>query len=123
MDFNAQQLLFEAFLDITQIFGSGEAQSEYTLPFLYIIMFQSIFGAPSSTPGGIKHMHPVTFFVWNSMLNNFYFKHFWIFLSVSRPIVNLLCHFCILMFTFFACFKDCGHWLHFDMEVTYLGLV
>ncbi len=53
-------------------------------------------------------------------------KHFWIycvFLAPSRPKVILFCWFCILMFTFFAGFKDGGHWLHLDTEVTYLGLV
>ncbi len=73
----------------------------------------AIFGGPSSTP-------------WVGILNNFYLKHFWIycvFLAASRPKVNLLCHFCILIFTFFACFKDGGHWLYLDTGVTHLRLV
>ncbi len=35
--------------------------------------------------------------------------------------MNLLFRFCILMFTYFACFKDGDHRLHFNMGVTYLG--
>ncbi len=36
--FKAQQLLFEAFLDVTRIFATIEPWSESTFPFLYIIV-------------------------------------------------------------------------------------
>ncbi len=37
---------------------------------------------------------PTDFFVWNSMRNNFYWRHFLIFLWPSSPKLNLLYHFC-----------------------------
>ncbi len=41
MEFNAQQLLFEPFLDIMRIFGSVEPSSESTFPLFFIIIFQT----------------------------------------------------------------------------------
>ncbi len=38
-EFNAQQLLFEAFSHIMRIFGSVEPQTESTSPFQYNIIF------------------------------------------------------------------------------------
>ncbi len=38
--FNIQQILFEAFFDIINIFGSAEPENESTLFFQYIIRFQ-----------------------------------------------------------------------------------
>ncbi len=62
-NFNGQQLLFEAFLNIMHIFGRIQLQSEATSSFLNITIFQKmrIFGAPSSTLGGDIHMCPLTF--------------------------------------------------------------
>ncbi len=39
-EFNAEQLLFEAFSHIMRIFDNIEPQTESTFPFLYIIIFQ-----------------------------------------------------------------------------------
>ncbi len=63
MKFNAQRLLIKAFLDIMRTFGSVEAQSKTTLPFLNIIIFQwwQSLEAPSFTPGGDRRMHPLIF--------------------------------------------------------------
>ncbi len=84
----------------------------------YNISKMAIFGAPSSTSGGDRHMRPLTFsygiqcsttFIWSVFSYNAYFWHneyFWICFAI---IVLLM-----LIFTFFACFKDGGHWLHFD---------
>ncbi len=40
MKFNFEQLLFKAFFDATRIFGSVEPQTEFTSPFLHMIIFQ-----------------------------------------------------------------------------------
>ncbi len=51
---------------------------------------------------------PLTLLYRNSMLNNFYLKHFWIqcvFMAVLRLKVKLLCSFYILMFTFLPILK------------------
>ncbi len=37
--FNFEQLLFKAFFDAMRIFGGVEPQTEFTSPFLYIIIF------------------------------------------------------------------------------------
>ncbi len=62
-EFNAQQLLFEAFSHILRIFGRAEPLSKSTFPFLYIIIFQrwQSLESPSSTPGEHRHMRPSTF--------------------------------------------------------------
>ncbi len=62
-EFHARQLLFKAFLDITRIFGNADAWSEYTLPFLFLIIFQRWHSLEphNSTPGGGRHMCPWTF--------------------------------------------------------------
>ncbi len=39
--FHSQQLLFKAFFDIIDIFGTVEPYSEFTFPFQYIIIFQT----------------------------------------------------------------------------------
>ncbi len=79
-EFNAQRLLFEAFSHIMCIFGSLEPQSESTFPFQYNIIFetyQSLEPLTSTLEGG-RHVHPLIFFVQNSLLNHFYWNHFWI---------------------------------------------
>ncbi len=55
--FNFEQLLFKALFDAMRIFGSIEAQTESTSPFLYIIIFQRwvSVGPPSSTLRGDRH--------------------------------------------------------------------
>ncbi len=84
MEFIAQQLLFEALLDIMSIFGSVELLSESTLPFLYIIIFQiwESLEPRSSTLGGDRHMRFLTFlygiqcsttFIWTIFGYNEYF--------------------------------------------------
>ncbi len=81
-----------------------------SFPFKYIMKFQNwkSLEPPSSTPEGIKHMRPLTFFLGNLILNNFYLKYFFrisgIFGSVS-PKVNLLSHFSILQY-----FKHGNFW-------------
>ncbi len=63
MEFNAEQLLFEAFSHIMHIFRSIEPQTESTFPFLYIKIFQTweSFEPPSSILGGDGHMPLWTF--------------------------------------------------------------
>ncbi len=63
MDFQTEQLLFEAFHHILRIFGSIEPLSKTTFPFLYIIIFQrwQSLESLSSTPGEHRHMSPLTF--------------------------------------------------------------
>ncbi len=63
IEFNAQQLLSEPFLDTMRIFGSIEPSSESTFLLFYIIIFrtyQSLY-PPGSTRGGGgdgRHMRP-----------------------------------------------------------------
>ncbi len=62
-EFNAQQLLFEAFSHIMRIFGSIEPQTESTFPFQYNIIFktyQSLESLSSTLDGG-RHTRPLTF--------------------------------------------------------------
>ncbi len=62
-EFNTQQLLFEVFLNITSVLDSVEVQSESIFTFLYIIIVQwwKSLEAPSSTPGGDRHMRSLAF--------------------------------------------------------------
>ncbi len=62
-EFNGQQLLFVAFLDIMRVLSSVQPQSKSTSPFLNITIFQkmAIFGAPLLTLGADTHMHTLTF--------------------------------------------------------------
>ncbi len=72
-EFNDQLLLFEAFSQIMNIFGSIELRTESTLPFQHKIIFETYQSLEpiSSTLEGGRHA-PSDFFVQNSMLNNFY---------------------------------------------------
>ncbi len=60
MKFNSEQFLFQSFFDVMRIFDSVEPLSEFTIPFLYIILFQrgQSLKPPSSTPGVDRHMRP-----------------------------------------------------------------
>ncbi len=87
-----QTFLFEiqfgtTFFDAMGIFGSVESQSESTFPFFYIIIWVS-FEPPSFTLGGDRHMRSRTFFVQDSITNNFYLKffNFWQHSSVNAKI-------------------------------------
>ncbi len=62
-EFNAQQLLFEAFSHIMRTFGSVESQIESTFPFYYNIIFETYqFLKPlSSTLEEGRHVRPLTF--------------------------------------------------------------
>ncbi len=55
--------MFESLFDIIHIFGGIEPYSESTSPFQYIIIFQTYqsLELPGSTPGGDRHMRPLTF--------------------------------------------------------------
>ncbi len=85
MEFNAQQLLFEPFLDIMHIFSNIEPSSESTFPFFYIIIFQTCqsLEGPRCNLKESRHMHPLTFlygiqcsttFIWSIFG---YKAHFW----------------------------------------------
>ncbi len=62
-EFNAQQLLFEAFFHIMRIFGSVETQTESTFPLQYNIIFETYQSLEvlSSTLEEGRHVHPLTF--------------------------------------------------------------
>ncbi len=57
------KLLFEGFFDIMRIFGSIPPESESTFPFQYNIIFETYqyFESHNSTPGGDRHVRPLTF--------------------------------------------------------------
>ncbi len=61
--FNSEELLFETFLDINNIFGSIQPCSASTFQFQYIIIFQTgkTLEPPSSTSGEDIHMRPLFF--------------------------------------------------------------
>ncbi len=62
MEFDAQQLLFEAFFDIMLIFGRVEPNVNLLPIFVhYNISKIAIFQDPSSTRGGDKHVSTLTF--------------------------------------------------------------
>ncbi len=63
MEFNAQQLLFEAFSHIMRIFDNIQPLSESTSSCLYIIIFQRRQSLEpfNFTPGGDRHMHSLPF--------------------------------------------------------------
>ncbi len=62
MEFNAQQLLFEAFSHIMRIFGGTELQTESTFPFQYNIRFETYQSLEllSSTLEQGRRVHPLT---------------------------------------------------------------
>ncbi len=61
--FDSKQLLFEQFFDIIGNFSSVQSENEPTFPFQYSIIFETYqsFKTPSSTPGGDRHVRPLTF--------------------------------------------------------------
>ncbi len=63
MKFNAKQLLFQPSFDAVCIFGSVEPLSEFTFPFIYIILFrrEQSLKPPGSNPRGDSHMCPLIF--------------------------------------------------------------
>ncbi len=80
MKFDFEQLSFEAFFEITRIFGSVESEIECNLQFQYNIIFQPYqsFESHSSFGGGEEKIdiHDPAFFVQNPILNNFHLKLF-----------------------------------------------
>ncbi len=67
----------------------------------YNISKTTVFGAPKLHSWGRYTYAPADFFVWNSVLKNFYLDHFLIylvFLAASSPKMNLLSRFCALQY-------------------------
>ncbi len=77
--FNSKQHLYESFFDAMCIFGSVEPQSEFTFPFIYIVIFQRwvYFEPPSSTLRGDRHMHSLTFLYEIQLRTTFIRSFFW----------------------------------------------
>ncbi len=74
----------------------------------YNISKMELLRAPKLHSGGGTDTCPQGLFVRNSMANNFYFNLFlmWcVFLAALSPKLNLLSHFCTLLY-----FKDGNHW-------------
>ncbi len=115
----------------SSIFGSNAYfWQPRALKWIYFAVFvpynftnMAIFRAPSSTPGRDRRMRPGLFcteFSVQQLLFEAFLDIYMRILAVLRLKVNLFCCFCILTFTFFACFKDDGHWVHFDTLRTYI---
>ncbi len=77
--FNAKQLLFQSFFYVMRIFGSVEPQTESTLPFLYLIIFQrwESFVSESIVNSNGAHRKSVNKTILPpAKLKNFHFKMF-----------------------------------------------